>query len=263
LSNERALPFDCGPARRARIALRSGVACAARIIGVALPQHCELCVARTDGALVCAACASALPRVAAPCPICGLPSGEGAVCGACLSMPPPYAATVGAFVYAFPVDRLLQRIKYGGSLALAAWAGSTLAAVARVALSERSPGNRPDRVVALPLGAARQRERGFNQAAMIAAPVAAHCALALAAPLVRIGGGLPQTALPWAQRRSNIRGAFAVRSDVRGARIALVDDVMTTGATLAEAARTLLRAGAARVECWIVARTLRPGERDS
>jgi len=64
--------------------------------------------------------------------------------------------------------------------------------------------------------------------------------------------------LPWAERRRNVRGAFAARSNVRGARIALVDDVMTTGATLSEAARTLVDAGAERVECWVVARTLPP-----
>ena len=79
------------------------------------------------------------------------------------------------------------------------------------------------------------------------------------APLERIRAGPPQVALPWKARRGNVRGAFAAREDVRGARIALVDDVMTTGATLAEASRTLIAAGAKRVECWVVARTLPPG----
>jgi predicted amidophosphoribosyltransferase len=82
----------------------------------------------------------------------------------------------------------------------------------------------------------------------------------LAAPLVRVGGSTPQAALPWKDRARNVRGAFAVQRDVRGARIALVDDVMTTGATLTEAARVLARSGAADVECWVVARTLRPGD---
>ena len=105
---------------------------------------------------------------------------------------------------------------------------------------------------------ADEYERGFNQAREIAVRVARATAVPLAAPLARISAGAPQTTLPWAERRRNVRGAFAVRGDVRGARIALVDDVMTTGATLAEAARTLVRAGALSVECWVVARTLPP-----
>ncbi len=109
----------------------------------------------------------------------------------------------------------------------------------------------------MPLAPSRQRERGFNQAREIAARVARAVGLPLVAPLERIAGTTPQAALAWKERANNVRGAFAVDGDVRGARIALVDDVMTTGATLAEATRTLTRAGAADVECWVVARTLR------
>jgi ComF family protein len=207
---------------------------------------------------LCAACAQSLPRVGAACPVCALPSARDTACGACLAHPPPYAGTVAAFAYAFPVDRLLQRIKYGGRLALAQWAGAALAAAVRDTFASRIGRTRPDCVVALPLAAARQRDRGFNQAREIAVRVARGTGLPLAAPLARITAGPPQTALPWAERRRNVRGAFAVRAPVRGARIALVDDVMTTGATLAEASRALLAAGAEHVECWVVARTLPP-----
>ena len=250
MSNTNAESFDCAAGR--------GVSRAAAIARLVLPQRCELCVARTDGALLCAACADTLPRIAAACPVCAVPSAGSAVCGRCLADPPPYAATIAALAYAFPADRLLQRIKYGGRIALAEWAGATLAAAVRVTLAGRTGTNRPDRIVALPLAASRQRERGFNQAREIAVHVACGIGLPLAAPLARISAGPPQTALPWAERRRNVRGAFAVHSAVRGARIALVDDVMTTGATLAEAARMLRSAGAARVECWVVARTLPP-----
>ncbi len=261
MSNARTEPFDCGALSAARDALRSSVSCVADILRLALPQRCELCVARTgSGALLCADCASGLPSVAAACPVCALPSAAGAVCGACLTNPPPFAATVAAHVYAFPVDRLLQQIKYGGRITLAEWAGAALAAAARTALADRSDTERPEWIVALPLADARQRERGFNQAGEIASRVAQATALPLRAPLARIAAGPPQAALPWAERRRNVRGAFAVRRDVRGAQIAVVDDVMTTGATLAEASRMLVRAGAARVECWVVARTL-PSER--
>ena len=224
---------------------------------LALPQRCELCIAAAGGALLCAECTAAFPRLPDACAVCALPSPGGAICGACLTHPPPYAATIAALVYAFPVDRLLQQLKYGGRLALADWAAAALAAAVETALARRAESAWPDRIVALPLAVARQRERGFNQAHEIAARVAPVTALPLATPLVRIASGPPQAVLSWSRRASNIRGAFAVVGEVRGASIALVDDVMTTGATLAEAARTLRRAGAARVECWVVARTLR------
>ena len=223
-----------------------------------LPQACALCAGRAGDALVCGACAAALPYLPPACPVCALPAPEAAVCGACLDRPPPFTATVAALVYAFPVDRLLQQLKYGGRLAFADWAAEQLATAVAVALEARHEADRPDRLVALPLASARQQQRGFNQAHEIALRVARRLGLPLAASLERVTSGVPQAALRWSERAKNVRGAFACRADVRGARIALVDDVMTTGATLAEAAATVRRAGAAQVECWVVARTLPP-----
>jgi len=225
---------------------------------LALPQRCALCVAPAADGLLCNACAGELPRVTTACPACALPAAHG-FCGACLARPPPWSRATAAFVYAFPVDRLLVGLKYGGQLALADWAGASLASRVEATLSARGGAAPPHCVSALPLTSTRQRERGFNQAGEIARRVARLLALPLGAPLERVSGAIPQTALAWRERARNVRGAFVVRDDVRGARIALVDDVMTTGATLAEAARTLLRAGAADVECWVVARTLPPG----
>ncbi len=227
----------------------------------ALPQACALCVARAGHALVCAECAARLPSQPAACPVCALPAAHAlampAACGACLARPPPFAATVAAYAYAFPVDRLLQQLKYGGRLANADWAADALAcAVARTVAADR--GALPQRVVPLPLSVSRQRERGFNQAREIAARVARALDLPVASSLARTRAGPPQAALPWSARERNVRGAFAAAEDVLGAHLALVDDVMTTGATLAEAAATLRRAGAARVDCWVVARTPPP-----
>ena len=187
-----------------------------------------------------------------------MPASQRTICGECVRAPPPYAETVAAFAYAFPVDLLIQRIKYAGNIALVDWAGSALAAAVSRRLEGRHHDTRPQRIVALPLSASRQRERGFNQASEIAVRVAQATALSMSAPLERIRAAPPQAALPWTARRANVHGAFAVRADVRGATIALVDDVMTTGATLAEASRVLIAAGAKRVECWVVARTPRP-----
>jgi ComF family protein len=115
----------------------------------------------------------------------------------------------------------------------------------------------PDAVVALPLAPARQRARGFNQAAEIARSVARDCALPLAGGLARVRDAPPQAGLQRSARISNLRDAFACDTSLAGRRVALVDDVMTSGATLAAAAQALRRAGAAGVEAWVVARTLR------
>jgi ComF family protein len=257
LSNRLARALDCDVS----CALPAWRQVAGRVVRAApraLPQACALCVAPAGDALVCAACDAAMPRLAQACPVCALPGTGASVCGRCLRHPPPYAATVAAFVYAFPVDRMLQQLKYGGRLAHAEWAAAHLAAAAAAALACRGDGARPQQVIAVPLSPPRQRERGFNQAHEIAARVAARLGLPAAHSLARTDGVVAQAALPWSARAANVRNAFACRSDLCGARIALVDDVMTTGATLAAAAAALRGAGAARVECWVVARTLPP-----
>ena len=129
-----------------------------------LPQNCALCAAPVPDALVCTACAAALPTIHPACPRCALPSPGGAVCGACLAHPPPFTATLAAHAYAFPVDRLLQALKYGGQIALGEWAGETLAARVRREAPDPARAGEPPLLVPLPLAPARQRQRGFNQA---------------------------------------------------------------------------------------------------
>jgi ComF family protein len=235
--------------------LRAGsTRCARR----ALPQRCALCAGPAGDALLCAACTAALPTLGAACPCCALPSPGGALCGACLAHPPPFDATLAAYAYAFPVDRLLQALKYGGQLALADWAATALAARVR---GEPTPWRSvalPPLLVPLPLAAPRQRQRGFNQALEIARGLARELGLPHEAALRRRHAGPPQAGLPWAQRIANVRGAFTAQRRLDGLHVVLVDDVMTTGATLADAATAATAAGAARVGCWVVARTLPP-----
>jgi len=221
----------------------------------ALPQRCELCAGASGGALICSACQRSLPRLGPACAVCALPTAGGEVCGQCLAHPPPFAATVAAFAYAFPVDRLMHALKYHGRLTLSEWAAAAL-----VEEYERRGSQRlPDLFTALPLAAERQRERGYNQAFEIARVLAQR----LRVPLARDGAsrvrtGPPQAALPWSERAKNVRGAFACELDLARLTVAVVDDVMTTGASLAEFARVLRAAGAVRVENWVVARTLPP-----
>jgi ComF family protein len=218
---------------------------------LALPQRCELCAGHSGSDLVCPACARELPRIEHACPVCAMPASGGVNCGSCLAHAPPFDATTAAYAYAFPVDRLIQAFKYQGRLALADWCADAVVAARR-----RIPVPAPVHVVAMPLAAQRQRERGFNQAAEVARAVAARIgATLLERGIGRTRATAPQAALPWSERATNIRGAFACTTELTGLAVAVVDDVMTTGATLAEFARTLKAAGATRVENWVVART--------
>lgn len=208
-----------------------------------------------DAGQLCPACLADLPwHTQAQCPQCATPTPLGYICGACLKRPPAFERTVAALGYAFPLDRLIPRLKYHGRLAIAPALGECLARVV-----EGTPA--PDRLIAMPLHAKRVRERGFNHATEIAREVAKRLGLPLdTASCQRIRDTPPQMGLKHDARRRNLRGAFACTGDVRGQRIALVDDVMTTGTSLDELAATLKRAGACEVTCWVAARTLPPGD---
>ena len=188
------------------------------------------------------------------CPQCATPTPGSQLCGACLKHPPAFDRTVAALTYAFPLDRLIPRLKYHGRLAVAPALGGCLAQA--VAAHPR-----PDRLIAMPLHHARIRERGFNHATEIAREAAKQLGLPLdTSSCQRIRDTPPQMRLKHDARRRNVRGAFSCSGAVSGQHIALVDDVMTTGTSLEELAATLKRAGAREVSCWVVARALPPGE---
>lgn len=218
----------------------------------ALPQACALCAAPTGSALICAACAGALPRMGLACPRCALPSVHDGLCGQCLADPPAFERSQAAFVYAFPLDRLVQSFKYHGTLAYASW-------FAQAMQEQRAEPPAADLLIPVPLARGRQRERGFNQALEVARPLSRWTGIPLLADdAVRVRETPPQASLPWAERAQNIRGAFACSASLAGKRAIVIDDVMTTGASLAEFAQTLKRAGAVSVENWVIARTLPP-----
>lgn len=158
--------------------------------------------------------------------------------------------SVAAWRYAYPVDRLVQALKFHGRLAIASFFADALASLVE-------PADVVDVVIPMPLHPSRLTERGFNQAAEIARHLTRRLGTRLAFQgASRIRRTLPQANLPLDERSRNVRGAFACTLDLTDARVAVVDDVMTTGATLGELAKVLKRAGAARVENWVVARTL-------
>jgi len=211
---------------------------------------CFLCRGAARG-ILCPACDADLPRLAGTlCPRCALPSPGAAVCGRCLADAPHYDATVAALAYRFPADTLVHSLKFRGQLALAPLMGDLLIEAIREPI---------DLVVPVPLSRERLRERGYNQAAEIARHVAKARRVPLELTIIaRERNTQAQADLPWSERARNVRGAFRCERSLDGAAIAVVDDVMTTGATLDELAATLKRAGAARVVNWIIARTLPP-----
>ena len=211
---------------------------------------CFLCRGAARG-ILCPACDADLPRLAGTlCPRCALPSPGAAVCGRCLADAPHYDATVAALAYRFPADTLVHALKFRSQLALAPLMGDLLIEAIR---------ERIDLVVPVPLSRERLRERGYNQAAEIARHVARERRARLELTVVvRERNTRAQADLPWSDRARNVRGAFRCERSLDGAAIAVVDDVMTTGATLDELAATLKRAGAARVVNWVVARTFPP-----
>lgn len=211
-------------------------------------QDCALCGAKSAGELLCSACIADLPALPERCPRCALPSPGGSVCGSCLSSPPHFDGTAARWLYEFPCDRLVQALKYRAWLPLAGFFARSLA-------SEGQP--EVDIVVPMPLHPRRLAERGFNQALEIARTFAVHTGIRLDARGVRrIRDTAPQPALPYEERARNVRGAFACDLDVSGRSVGVVDDVMTTGATLNELARVLKRAGASRVENLVIARAV-------
>lgn len=176
-----------------------------------------------------------------------MPVTDGTVCGKCLARPPPWGNVTAAFVYAYPLDRLLQAMKYRGVHAYADFLAAALA---------RSVAALPEAVVPVPLAPQRQQERGFNQAEEIARRVARLTTVPLVRGLSRVRDTPAQAALPWRERQRNVRTAFEGLPVIAGTRIAIVDDVLTTGATLAAAAVAAQRAGARVAAAWVVARTL-------
>ena len=217
-----------------------------------IAPSCLLCAGPSAGTLLCAPCDADLPRLAGKhgqhCDTCALPITSGAHCGACLTHPPAYDHVCAPFTYAFPADALVQALKYRSMLAIAPLFGNAIA---------NSLDERPDIIVPMPLADARLRERGFNQAQEIARHVAKLTGIPLLPRACRkVRDTQPQAALPWKERAKNVRRAFVCDEDFSGKHVAVVDDVMTTGATFNELARNLKHAGAVRVTGLVVARTL-------
>lgn len=227
-----------------------------RLLGEPLRQlvgsrRCLLCSGPCHE-LLCAACRADLPWNRCACPACARPlaSPDLELCRYCTRRSPPFDASLAAFRYEAPIDRAIQGLKYNADFLAARWLGESLADT--VHQSERPL---PELLIPVPLHAGRLRRRGYNQAQELGRVVGRSLGVPLAPQLVRRKRATEdQIGKTAHDRRRNVRGAFAIDTSVRGQRIALIDDVMTTGSTLGELARTCRQAGAAQVECWVIAR---------
>lgn len=223
------------------------------------PSACLVCAAPADsGATLCDDCAARAPKLRAPfCERCS-EAFTGAMqqeftCANCANRELHFEAAVSAYRSRGIVRKIVHEFKYNRQRHLRHLIGDWLVA----ALDDlRLRGRHFDLLVPVPLHPTRQRERGFNQAQLLAETLSAHVGIRLREPLRRIGYTTTQTAYDRAERIENLRGAFQVRGgeSVRGLRVLLIDDVLTTGSTLSECARVLKRAGAISVYAATAAR---------
>jgi len=215
------------------------------------PGACILCGALASASPLCAACHADLPWLLTPvCPSCALPAAEGNVCGHCLKSPPAFSSTRALFAYQFPMDALIHALKYRHQLHVASYFGRELAAEMRHEI-------RPDLIVPMPLHPQRLKTRGFNQALEIARIVSAKTGIPLQiSGIERIKDSPPQVGMSRKDRVKNLKGAFRATLSLQGKRVAIIDDVMTTGTSCHELSLALREQGAQEIRVWVVARTL-------
>lgn len=220
------------------------------LVELIVPMRCSCCAARCPSLPLCAACRAQLPWNRQACPRCALPQNHDGLCAHCLARPPPFVQAWAPLRLEPPVQQQIHALKYQAAFLHARLLGQLFAE----ALLARGAAL-PDVVLPVPLHPARQRRRGYNQSVELSRALRRDAGLRVEAGWAqRIRRTDDQIGMTAVARRRNVAKAFRVDPQVRGLRVALLDDVMTTGATLGELARTCLRAGAQQVEAWAIAR---------
>lgn len=217
------------------------------------PPACALCDGTSyQGLDLCKGCYLDLPRIPRACTRCAAPislTGDSLVCGLCQRKAPWFQCATAPFQYQQPLVYLIHQLKFGRQLSMARLLGRLM--IEHVA----NRPSLPDCLVPVPLHPKRLRERGFNQAMEISRVLGKGLNIpVLGRACRRVRFTVAQSLLPVKKRRANVRGAFQVHGSVKDRHVAIVDDVLTTGSTVNELARCLVRAGAKRVEVWVVAR---------
>jgi ComF family protein len=242
-----------------------------------LTGRCILCGGTSQNKVdLCNTCEYSLPTVNYACHHCALPiysapSNEfnpnlkdtistTTICGQCQQSPPPFQFTIACWQYLTPLAQLISQYKHNHQLSY----GMNLATLAgplirQQYLQHAETRTMPEALIATPLHWRRYWQRGFNQSQLLASSLSLQLDIPLINPLKRHQATTMQQSLNAKQRQHNLRNAFIVTKPdmIKGRRIALIDDVMTTGATATEAANTLINAGASEVHIWVLARTPR------
>ena len=224
-----------------------------RVLGTVFPPRCLLCLdpGQRPALDLCRDCESDLPWIEHACPACGVPAPGVLLspCAACLASQRTCDRTVAALAYRFPVDALVRTLKYRGELA----SGRVLGTLMARQLRRRGYAG-VDALVPVPLHHRREAQRGFNQALELARVVGRELGIPVDPECCERQRDTPEQArLDAAARPGNVRDAFRVRRRP-AQRIAIIDDVLTTGSTVEELARVLRAGGATRVEIWVAAR---------
>jgi ComF family protein len=233
------------------------------LLNLIFPDTCFNCAAPIARQQDCGICSDCWDKVIAlkisppRCSSCGVPfynfeENSEHLCGNCIQQTPPYSGARSFGLYMAELSRVIQELKFHGRRNLIGLLAPLLAGACFDSWSKEEF----DLVVPVPLHPKRKRERGFNQSELLARSLARHIAVPYGNVLLRVRSTLPQVGLADAQRRENVRKAFRCYKpqQVLKSRILLIDDVMTTGATVASAAQTLMEAGAWRVSVLTVAR---------
>jgi ComF family protein len=251
----RGAPEACQPNLEIGVDVRMRLATAVQQAFHAFwPSRCALCGQAGQMDLdLCVGCEGDLPLNDHGCEHCAEPLTRDlirpALCGACLQHPPAFDACVAPFRYAFPVDRMIQGLKYGRQL----YYGRILGQLLSRHVAHR--GTRPELIIPMPLATTRYRERGFNQARELARPLCKSLGLRMCGDLVeRRLETREQAGLDRKERLQNTRDAFALIAPLPARHVAIIDDVVTTGSTANEVAKLLRGAGAEWIEVWAAAR---------
>lgn len=203
---------------------------------------------------LCTACHEQLPVNRHACQCCGLPLPSTQcklICGSCLKRPPPYQLSFCAYEYAYPIEHLIRRLKYGGAMAQARVLSCLLAQYLR----DQHRSAWPECFIPVPLHPARYRARGYNQVIELGRFLERELKITMRTDLLVRSRHTPEQAgLSRRERRRNLRRAFITTTVALPKHIALLDDVITTGSTVNELARTLKKAGVETIEVWGMAR---------
>jgi ComF family protein len=217
-------------------------------------QRCAACESPCADAVVCPACTERSVSQSPRCPRCATIMGHAHLCGACISRPPSFDAAVCVGSFTEPLSSLIAQYKFAGRLVLAPWFAAQIDDVLLKRRLNSSFDSSFDLITAVPLFDTRMAERGFNQAWEIAKLLRSNPLAPKRALLTRLRDTPSQRSVNAAQRFSNVRGAFLADESVRGLRVLLVDDVVTTTATVDAASKALKTAGAAHVTVACIAR---------